>query len=689
MPPSIRSMLLGAARGALRADDARMDTTAAASAAAAGMSGAAVSNLISGLGGSRDSGAMARPNTSRDHLSTEELEALLRGTVYRRIVSLPAVWGTTKGWAVTDDTDDEKPLQDEMRRLKVRQAVREADQWARAFGEARIWPIVDDGKQDLRQPLDPARVKKIHRLEVLDFRDLTPVEYETDARRGRMGEPSLFLVSPRRRAALSSQYVHASRLLRFYGDELPPSTIRTDWGADAIGQTLWDGLRNTSQVSSGGAKLAQELSVAVFKLAKLPGGTAGDDRTGFLAALGLMNLMKSVAQSVIIGPADDFQRVAANPSGFKDLSEDARLHLAMLTGIPMALLFGEAPAGLNTDGASWQASWHAAVAAHQDERYRPPLERLVEMMYYADRGKCPDEWSLEFKPLGELSEREKADIRLVHVQADTIEQMDGVLTAEERRTGRYGQPGGFATELQPVVEDEPEEGKPGDLRLVQPPESDPGEVEAVAAMVERAKRAAAAAAAPTEDRHDATEGAVWIGAVVPASTHAAIAEARAAVEAVTGPLAVPTEDPHVTVLWMGQVPPEYLGEVIEIARSVVERRNPDEAEVEHAVTFPPSESSEGKWPVVLDVGRAWGLYDLHHNLLRRLAHLVTARQFPEYRSHLTLGYAESLTPEQVAAVAEVEIPEAEWMIGGLQVRYGSQVVATLPLSGRMDAAAAK
>lgn len=659
----------------IRTDSATATGTVSTSA----YSGASVVNDLSGLGGARDSGSSGRPNTSRLELDEDELVALLRGGIYRRIVELPAVWGTTKGWTITDDTDEENPLQADMRRLGVRLAIRRADKWARALGEARILMVVDDGKTPLSDPLDPRKVKAVRRLEVLDKREFTPVQWNDDMSKGPLGEPVLYQLHPRRPGVAYNEKVHASRLLRFYGHDLPPSELgfRRDFGADAIGQVLWDALRDLSQTGAAGARLAQELSIAVFKVGKLPAATAGDHRANMISYLRTMGLLKSVAQGVVLGPQDSFERVAATPTGFRDLSDSAKQHLAMVSETPMALLFGDAPSGLNTDGASWQAAWHVRVADHQDERYRPPLERLVEVLYYADRGACPDEWSIEFKPLGELSEKEKAEVRLLTEQADTIAQLDGVLTVEERRAGRYGQPGGYATELQPVEA----------LPEVEAPDADP----ARAAEVERMVREALGANREPggEPKTDATEGAVWIGAVLPDGCREQIAAARRAAEQVTGPLGNPGDDPHVTVLWMGQVAPEAVEEVVATARAIVERCHPDEAEAERIVTFPPSEGSDGAWPVVLDVGKAWGLYDLHHRLLRSLAHLVSAKQFAEYRAHLTLGYAENLSPEQVAAVAEVEIGEVEWMIGGLQVRYGQEVVATLPLAGRTDAEAAK
>lgn len=92
--------------------------------------------------------------------------------------------------------------------------------------------------------------------------------------------------------------------------------------------------------------------------------------------------------------------------------------------------------------------WSSDVAAYQEARYRDPLEQLVGLLY-AMRGGVEPKWTLEFNPLGELSERERAEVRMLITQADSLAIADGVLTVEDART-RYTQPGGFAFALQPL-----------------------------------------------------------------------------------------------------------------------------------------------------------------------------------------------------------------------------------------------
>lgn len=743
---------------------------------ASSMSGAGISNAISGLGGARDSGAMARPNTQRELLNPEELVALLRSSVYRRIVELHPQWATAKGWTITDSTKEEKPLAKAMQRLNLRHVIRKGDTWGRALGEARGLLVTDD-PYDLSDPLVPSKVRKLHRIEIFDRREFSAVAFNGDAAVGPLGEPLAYRLHPTRPGVMTRHgNVHASRFIRFYGDELPPSEEgygsagSWGWGSDAIGQTLWDGIRDLAQTGAGGSRLAQELSIAVFKIAST-GGTAGDQRAALLSRMTALNMMKSIAQAVWLAPGEEFSRVAATPAGFKDLSDHAKGHLALLTGIPLALLYGEAPSGLTTDASSWEKNWFSRIGFHRESRYRDPLEAIIEVLYYAEMGGVPDEWSLQFDSLGELGEKEKAEIRLIHTQADGAAVLDGILTPAEART-RYTQPGGFGFELQPVMDlaravpiavdpaveaearaaieagmkasptaepavastEQGGESPPTDLALngaqvtsasiiiekviaqtipsdlgayqlekffgftpdvaremirlamTQPPptgdaRTDARRLDAVGIVrwgIETHRRGAA--------RVDATDGACWIGLPLPESARAGWAAARAGVEAATGPLADPGDDPHVTALYLGQLAPEALPEVEAAVREVAAAFGAAEVCAETVTVFPHGKDGT---PVVMGVRRAWTIEAIQAQLLARLAHLVTQKQHVPFRPHLTLGYGPVLTGEQQASAMEATMPELEWVAARLEVRHGSTVVAVVPLSGRVDTGGAR
>lgn len=661
------SRLVDLARALLPAPAVRADAVTQHGGTQA-VSGAALSNALSGLGGSRDSGAAARPNLHRQYLTDEELIALLRGGLYRRIVTLKPLWATAREWRVTDDTSEERPLDAELKRLKVRRTFRRADIWARALGESRVLLVTDD-PAPLHEPLEASKVRALHRLEVLDRREFTPLEFNDDPFVGPVGEPTLYHVHPRRAGLSTGGYrVHASRLLRFYGDELPPSEEGWSWphwGADAVGQTLWDGMRNLAMTGAAGARLAQELSVAVFQVNGSK--SAGDQGESFLSRIRALNIMKSISNAVLVFDGEDYRRVSANPSGFKDLSEHAERQLATMTGTPLALLVGLAPGGLNTDGESWQVMWFKDVAAYRDDRYRDPFGRIVELLYWSERKGVPDHWDVEFLPLAELSEKEKAEIRAIHTQSDVHAIMEGILSPHEARS-RYTQPGGFQTELQPVDEIEPSPGTP----------DNPQAEEAMRRLIEGELGQSRAPDADREADRESLDADDFRGdAVDPGSGVIVLIPAPAPSLSIPVPLER-ENDPHVTLLYVGRdLTDEAVAEVVEATREVARGMDTDVMRHGRVVALPPGEDGT---PVVVEFD-TWPLERAHGELLRRLAHVITARQHARFRPHLTLGYAGELTPEQLAQVVEVDAEKVTVPVAALEVRRGGELLATIPVGG--------
>lgn len=457
---SIREHIAAGVRAAIQgpatapptlAQPARADTAGTVSS----MSAAALVNPISGLGSADDSGAASRPNLNRELLSVEELVMLLRGSLYRRICNVLPMDAMRRGLIVTDDTRRSNPLRADLQAFDVSATLRRAAMLGRALGSAWIWPVVEDGGAPLSEPLDLSRVTRLYALHVFDTRDLTPRDWIRNLRAPGAGTPRTYSLEPRRPDLFvpPGTLIHHSRLLPFWGDELPPS--ENLWSnpaplGDAIAQTMWDGLRNLTQTSAAGARLAEELSIAVFYLAKLPEKDASSGRDPLRAAWNNIMRFKSIAHGILLGTGDKAERLGANAAGFDTLTEAGWETLQALSGIPAARLRGNSPGGLSTDGASWQQSYYNDVDAWASERLLPPARRIVDLLY-RHRGAVPDSWEVTFGPFYHLSMIEQAQLRLATAQHDQLAEQAGWVTGEQIRRSRYSD-GGWSFDLQPATD---------------------------------------------------------------------------------------------------------------------------------------------------------------------------------------------------------------------------------------------
>lgn len=618
-------------------------------------------NPLTGMGGDNDKSAASRPNLGRIALTDQELQTLYAyNGVARRIVDVLPQRATRRGWACPGVPPAEE------QRLSMFARVRDAMAMGRLYGDAVLLMVTEDDvppayrrrpEEWLEQPLDPERVGRVAALHVFDAWEARPMLRETNVRSPNYRQPSVWALS----AEGWSARVHASRVVVFRGARRPPSDWRTNYLPDAsVLQAVWDEIRRLADTMASGAVLAQELRQNVLRVEGLANKLASDEAEALQRRIGVMQRTLSLLGIAIIGEGDDYQTKSTPATGFRELSEGAQMMLATALGWPRSMLTGEAPGGLSTDDNAGLERERQIVSSYQEDN-REEIEQLYRAIYAAQDGptggEVPDEWALAFAPLDEPGEREVAEVRKLVAETDAIYITSGVYGPEDVARGRFG-----------------EEGWSLDLDEVEVPDGDvEGAIEAGRLALE-AELAAGAQQEPEDDpqpRDDAAPGTCWIGIA------AADPELRVEVQRAIGQPLVVDEAPHVTVLYLGAVAGEDVGEVVRAAQEAAEDADVSVLDRARVTAFPHGPHGQ---PVVVEFGDGWQLDGLHHRLLRRLAHLVSARQHSRFRPHLTLGYAaEPLDNAAWQALAEVDASEVRVPVAVLEVRYGGELVATVPL----------
>jgi hypothetical protein len=92
--------------------------------------------------------------------------------------------------------------------------------------------------------------------------------------------------------------------------------------------------------------------------------------------------------------------------------------------IPLVRLFGQSPAGLNSTGESDLRTYYDGIAQQQASTLLVPMSNIVIMTALSMGKKIPDDFSVVFRPLWQLSEEQKSEV----ASRDTT----SVLDAEER-----------------------------------------------------------------------------------------------------------------------------------------------------------------------------------------------------------------------------------------------------------------
>ncbi len=650
--------------GRLRRDDApALPGPAAVSVpAASGRRRDSTINPFTGLGGPTDKGAVARPNPWVLPLTLDELDLLYEHNgIARRLVEIVPQRACRRGWSVPQIGTTDETLQTWSR-------TAEAMSMARLHGGSVMLLVTDDDVAPgfrgtpatwLAQPIDLQRVGRLVALQVFDAWEATPLSWETDPRELGFRLPSLWQLSSNEFSAV----VHASRVIHFRGARRPPSRLRhgrtgTTMPDTPYLQIVWDEVRRVTETMQGGAILAQEIREAVLKIVDLPDIGTGDEADAFDARLSEISRSRSVLGITVVREGEDFQTRANPPTGFDQLSAAAWEALAAVTGIPQVILMGSTPGGLNTDGESSWEGFRQLVSSYQDS-HRNDLQRLYRVIYAAQdgptRGREPEGWSLTFAALDEPNEGKVAETRKTVAAADALYVRAGVLTPEEIRRSRFNRDG-WSMELLPVPPKPPTPPVP----VAVPPPVGPAVGERTGERAEQGRTDDALDDSAFDTRHDMGRGVCILVPVADVGL-------RAEVEAAIGQPLRGGEDPHVTVLMVGSVAdPSSIAQVVAAVREEAARASVRTIDGARLTTFAAGWAGT---PVVVEFTRRADLRTMRDRLLRRLAHIVTAEQFPTYRPHVTLGYApDPIGPDAAARLAAIDVSALAVPVSLVEVR---------------------
>jgi hypothetical protein len=119
--------------------------------------------------------------------------------------------------------------------------------------------------------------------------------------------------------------------------------------------------------------------------------------------------------------------------------------------MPVSLLFGRSPAGMNATGEGDKEIWHAQVKSYQTSVLQPLIERFVYLLSLQSEWRDkPSELTWEWANLEQLSDLQEADLRYKQAQADKIyidaNAVDSRYLFAKRHDGGYNTNLGFTEE---------------------------------------------------------------------------------------------------------------------------------------------------------------------------------------------------------------------------------------------------
>lgn len=319
--------------------------------------------------------------------------------------------------------------------------------WGRCFGGSLVLIGVDD-ERPTDQPVDESSIKAVRFLTAVDKRDVQIASYFEDALSPKYGTPRTYRVQQQGGTSSISAVWHASRVIRFDGVLTTRRRMRKNNGwADSVLQRVYDQLVAFNGAFASVSSLLSESSVGVFKIKGLAGLILGDNEDKLKRRLAIMDQAKSVTRSLLIdADGEDYSRVeAAALSGLPDTLDRYMMFLAGVSRIPVTILMGRAPAGLNATGESDMRAFYSNVASETTNVLKPRATKLVRYLLLAKEGPTggiePKGWEVKFPSLWEETPKEQREGRKLVADTDAIYVTHQVLTPEEIAVTRFRKEG--------------------------------------------------------------------------------------------------------------------------------------------------------------------------------------------------------------------------------------------------------
>jgi len=370
------------------------------------------------------------------------LALFAKSALAKRIINLPSDECTKHGLEVKADKD--KRIETMFDKLGVDEIAADAIRWSRLFGGSMILMLINDGGT-LEDPLNETNIQEIEQLRVYDKTQIfwnDSVLYE-DPQNCKYGEAEYYEINP---IGGNPFLVHESRLLKFYGDPIPDieRVANMGWGGKAL-DALWDEILNNTHSHKLAILIMERMGQGILKLSGLLDVLSEENgEEQVKTRLQLIDMARSVLNTIAIDSEDDFEIRNISVSGIPDLIDRFGFALSAACNIPFVILFGHNPkgSGLSQSGGTDLENWYNFVGQIQKRQLKKPLYRLIKLLMLSKngpfKGKELEKWSIEFKPLWSPSSKEIAEehdsessANFKQAQADTLMVVNKVLSRSE------------------------------------------------------------------------------------------------------------------------------------------------------------------------------------------------------------------------------------------------------------------
>lgn len=343
----------------------------------------------------------------------------------------------------TIENDPERYILSKLEQMTARPVLRESLTWANLFGGSVCLIGVNDGQRDLKQPVNMNNIQDIMFLKAFDRERVTinTSDLYNDPTFAKYGQPRLYNINPLNMPPIT---VHESRILRFDGQTLP-DTLKSQnqwWGASILNR-IYEQIRALGGVYDNVELITEDFIQSALTIKGLADLISGGQEKVVKDRLEILDLSRHILNTMLLDEGEVYTKHSSTVTGLPEVIDKFIQAVSFVTGIPVTILAGESPAGLNATGASDLRMFYDKVSTEQEDVLKPQLEKLVRYLFLSKKdnpygGREPEDWSITFNPLWQPTAKEETDTRKVQSDIDVAYINAGVLSPEEIAISRFG-----------------------------------------------------------------------------------------------------------------------------------------------------------------------------------------------------------------------------------------------------------
>ena len=383
-----------------------------------------MTSMVSGLSGERDKFS----ELSHFHvpLRKEQIDAAYKGNwMARKGINIPAHDMTREWRSWQAEKDQIEAIEEEEKRLKLQQKVKQALSLSRRYGGAVL--LLGVRSDNPRTELKPESIRQgdLKYVHVMSRYDIGHGQMRLDPEDPYYGQPDYYELRTEFGTYRHLYRIHPSRVILFCDESSPVSErLQTPWG-DSVLEHTNDAVKSATLANQAISVLMTEAGVDVISMPGLMAQLATEESTARVTArLQRAQAIKSLINALVLdggGPdgkgGETYEKKQVNFAHLPDVLQAQMQVASAAFDIPATRFLSQSPKGMNSTGESDLKNYYDRIRAEQKNDLGATLRTLDEILIRTSTGERDKSIYYDWRPLFQKDAKELAEIEKILADA--------------------------------------------------------------------------------------------------------------------------------------------------------------------------------------------------------------------------------------------------------------------------------